>query len=177
MGSAVGPLFRRIYVVNVEKTPWLYDYFYLSVWRHRWFAAASKRFVGAWSGRRLRRHIERIKPDLTVSTYPLGSAGLAWLIRHRGLAIPVGAWVSDFAPHPFWVHRDLDLHLVMHPVLGEIVALAVLIVGVVLSHRAPQVAAESSGNTKSRTASRNDARVTVEGRSIDDRLSRPLLLG
>jgi UDP-N-acetylglucosamine:LPS N-acetylglucosamine transferase len=116
MGRGVGPLFRRIYVVNVEKTPWLYDYFYLSVWRHRWFAAASKRFVGAWGGRRLRRHIERIKPDLIVSTYPLGSAALAWLVRHRGLAIPVGAWVSDFAPHPFWVHRDLDLHLVMHPV-------------------------------------------------------------
>ena len=38
------------------------------------------------------------------------------------------------------------------PVLGAIVALAVLIVGVVvLSHRAPQVAAESSGNGKWRT--------------------------
>lgn len=116
MGRWVGPLFRRIYVTNVEKTPWLYEFFYRSVWRYRWFAASSKRFVGTWSGRRLRPHIDRFRPDLILSTYPLGSAGLAWLIRHRGLAAPVGAWVSDFAPHPFWVHRDLHLHLVMHRV-------------------------------------------------------------
>jgi UDP-N-acetylglucosamine:LPS N-acetylglucosamine transferase len=116
MGRGVGPLFRRIYVTNVETTPWLYDFFYRSVWRYHWFAASSKRFIGAWSGRRLAAHIARVRPDLIVSTYPMGSAGLAWLRRHRGLAVPVGAWVSDFAPHPFWVYRDLDLHLVMHEV-------------------------------------------------------------
>jgi UDP-N-acetylglucosamine:LPS N-acetylglucosamine transferase len=123
MGRGVGPLFRRIYTSNVERTPWLYEFFYRSVWRYRWFANSSKRFVGEWSGRRLAEHIDRGQPDLIISTYPLGSAGLAWLRRHRGLDIPVGAWVSDFAPHPFWVYRDLDLHLVMHdvavPVAGE----------------------------------------------------------
>jgi UDP-N-acetylglucosamine:LPS N-acetylglucosamine transferase len=116
MGRWVGPLFRRIYVANVETTPWLYEFFYWAVWRYRWFAASSKRFVGEWSGRRLAAHINRVQPELILSTYPLGSAGLAWLRRHRGLDVPVGAWVSDFAPHPFWVHRDLDLHLVMHEV-------------------------------------------------------------
>jgi len=39
---------------------------------------------------------------------------LEWLRRHPGMRTPTGAWVSDFAPHPFWVYRDLDLHLVMH---------------------------------------------------------------
>ena len=116
MGPGVGRLFRRIYVSNVEKTPWLYEFFYRSVWQYRWFAASSKRFVGAWSGRRLAPYIARTQPDLILSTYPLGSAGLAWLRRHRTLNTPVGAWVSDFAPHPFWVHRDLDLHFVMHDV-------------------------------------------------------------
>ncbi|GDY28689.1 wax ester/triacylglycerol synthase domain-containing protein [Gandjariella thermophila] len=116
MGRGVGPLFRRIYTSNVERTPWLYEFFYRSVWRYRWFANSSKRFVGEWSGRRLAPHIDRVRPDLIISTYPLGSAGLAWLRRHRGLDVPVGAWVSDFAPHPFWVYRDLDLNLVMHPV-------------------------------------------------------------
>jgi UDP-N-acetylglucosamine:LPS N-acetylglucosamine transferase len=121
MGPGVGRLFRWIYVANVEKTPWLYEFFYRSVWRYRWFAASSKRFVGAWAGRRLKPHIDRIRPDLIISTYPLGSAGLAWLVRHRGLTVPVGAWISDFAPHPFWVHRDLDVHLVMHPVAVPLV--------------------------------------------------------
>lgn len=116
MGFWVGPTFRRLYVTNVQTTPWLYEFFYRSLWRYRWFADASRRFVGTWSGRRLRRVVRDYGPDLIISTYPLGSAGLAWLRRHRGLDVPAVAWVSDFAPHPFWIYRDLDLHYVMHQV-------------------------------------------------------------
>lgn len=114
MGAGIGPLFRWIYVSNVQRTPWLYEFFYRSLWRHRWFATASKRFVGAWCGRRLARKIDNYEPDLVLSTYPLGSAGLDWLRRHHRLDTPVGAWISDFAPHPFWVYGALDLNLVMH---------------------------------------------------------------
>ncbi|MTD56471.1 glycosyltransferase [Amycolatopsis pithecellobii] len=114
MGAGVGPLFRWIYVSNVQRTPWLYEFFYRSLWRYRWFAAASKRFVGAWCGRLLARKIRELEPDLVLSTYPLGSAGLDWMRRHHRLDAPTGAWVSDFAPHPFWVYGNLDLNLVMH---------------------------------------------------------------
>ncbi|HVV07685.1 glycosyltransferase [Amycolatopsis sp.] len=114
MGSGVGPLFRWIYVSNVQRTPWLYEFFYRALWRYRWFASASKRFVGAWCGRRLAGRIDEYGPDLVLSTYPLGTAGLAWLRRHDRLGMPAGAWISDFAPHPFWVYADIDLNLVMH---------------------------------------------------------------
>ncbi len=114
MGRGVGPLFRSIYVGNVQHTPWLYEYFYASLWRHAWFARASKAVVGAWAGPALRRIIEEVRPDLVLSTYPLGSAGLAWLRRHDALPQPAAAWVSDFSPHPFWVYRELDRTYVMH---------------------------------------------------------------
>ena len=114
MGPGVGRLFRRIYVSNVETTPWLYEFFYANLWRHRWFARASKRFTGGWCGRRLADHIDRFDPDLVLSTYPLASSGLAWLRVRRGLEVPSYAWISDFAPHPFWVYRELDGNFVMH---------------------------------------------------------------
>jgi UDP-N-acetylglucosamine:LPS N-acetylglucosamine transferase len=114
MGAGVGPVFRWIYVSNVQTTPWLYEFFYRSLWRYRWFAEASKRFVGAWCGRRLARKVAAVRPDLVISTYPLGTAGLEWLRRHGRLPVPTGAWISDFAPHPFWVYGDIDLNLVMH---------------------------------------------------------------
>lgn len=120
MGPGVGRLFRAIYVANVEQSPWLYEFFYSALWRHRWFAQASKRFTGSWCGRRLAVEIDRFDPDLIVSTYPLGTSGLAWLRRHRGLRVPCGAWVSDFAPHPFWVYRDIDANLVMHDVAAPV---------------------------------------------------------
>jgi UDP-N-acetylglucosamine:LPS N-acetylglucosamine transferase len=116
MGRGVGPVFREIYVQNVQRIPWLYEFFYGSVRKYRWFANASKRFVGAWCGRRLVPHVRAYRPDVILSTYPLGSAGLAWLRKHRELRTPMGAWVSDFSPHPFWVHEELDLNLVMHQV-------------------------------------------------------------
>lgn len=114
MGSWVGPVFRQVYVTNVRVTPWLYELFYNALWRYPWFADAAKGFVAAWSGRRLATVVEQFDPDLILSTYPMGSAGLAWLRRHRSLPVPVGAWVSDFAPHPFWLYRELDTTYLMH---------------------------------------------------------------
>jgi len=114
MGAGVVPLFRWIYVSNVQRTPWLYEFFYRSLWRYRWFANASKRFVAAWCGRRLGPKVAGLEPDIVLSTYPLGTAGLEWLRRKDRLRAPVGAWISDFAPHPFWVYGDIDLNLVMH---------------------------------------------------------------
>jgi WS/DGAT/MGAT family acyltransferase len=112
MGRAVGPGFRWIYRVNVDTTPWLYDFFYRSLWRYRWFAASSCRVVGVWSGIGLAPIIEEYQPDLVVSTYPLGTGGLDWIRRRGGLNVPVAAIISDFAPHPFWVYSEVDLHYV-----------------------------------------------------------------
>lgn len=116
LGPGVGPALRRLYTTNVEYTPWLYEFFYREIRDRRWFAAASKRVIGAWAGRRMEGAIETWAPDAIVSTYPMGTAGLAWLREHRGLRVPVGAWVSDFAPHPFWIFGAIDLTLVMHEV-------------------------------------------------------------
>jgi diacylglycerol O-acyltransferase len=112
MGRGVGPGFRWIYRVNVDTTPWLYDFFYRSLWRYPWFAMASCRVVGLWSGLRLAPVIEEYRPDLVVSTYPLGTGGLDWIRRRGGLKVPVAAIISDFAPHPFWVYPEIDLHYV-----------------------------------------------------------------
>ncbi|MBA8930680.1 UDP-N-acetylglucosamine:LPS N-acetylglucosamine transferase [Kutzneria viridogrisea] len=120
MGAGVGPFFRRVYRTSVQRLPWLYEVFYGAVWRHRWFARSAKRVIGAWAGRKLASVLDRIGPDLVLSTYPMASTGLEWLRHHRGLTTPVGAWVSDFAPHPSWVHTGVDLNLVMHPVAAEV---------------------------------------------------------
>lgn len=114
MGPGVGPLLRHAYTANVEHTPWLYQFFYDQIRARRWFAETTKRVIGSWAGRRMERLITAWAPDAIISTYPMGTAGVAWLRLHRGLRTPAGAWVSDFAPHPFWVFRDVDLTMVVH---------------------------------------------------------------
>lgn len=119
MGPGVGTVFRAIYVANVRCTPWLYQLFYDSLWRHRWFARISKAATSAWAGRRLATEIEDFGPDLILSTYPLAAGGLDWLRRRRSLAAETYAWVTDFAPHPFWLYRRLDNTFLVHEaVLG-----------------------------------------------------------
>lgn len=116
LGFGIGSLFRRIYISNVKHTPWLYEYYYDSLCRRRWFAESAKWFVGTWFSRALNRAIRAYAPDLIISTFPMATAGLARLRRYGKIDVPVGAWVSDFAPHPFWVYDDIDLNLVMHEV-------------------------------------------------------------
>ncbi|MGB8995931.1 MAG: WS/DGAT domain-containing protein [Pseudonocardiaceae bacterium] len=65
-----------------------------------------------WSGIGLAPVIKDYRPDLVVSTYPLGTGGLDWIRRRGGLDVPVAAIISDFAPHPFWVYSEVDLHYV-----------------------------------------------------------------
>ncbi|WP_409466978.1 MGDG synthase family glycosyltransferase [Amycolatopsis sp. GA6-003] len=119
LGPGFEGLFQRIYVANVESVPWLYEFFYGAIWRIPWFAAASRWFTAAWCGRRLAKPLAEFAPDLVLSTYPMGTAGLAWLRRKGKLSAPIGAWVSDFAPHPFWVYGAADLTMVMHDVAVE----------------------------------------------------------
>ncbi|MBO0774778.1 MAG: glycosyltransferase, partial [Actinobacteria bacterium] len=115
MAPGMGPLARAVYVTQVERLPWMYEFFFSAIWRYRWFLNSTRRFIGSWCGRRMGPRIRSFAPDVIISTYPLGSAGLAWLRRHRQLTVPVGAWVTDFCPHPYWLYRDLDITYVMHP--------------------------------------------------------------
>jgi UDP-N-acetylglucosamine:LPS N-acetylglucosamine transferase len=65
------------------------------------------------ASRRLAERIDAARPDVIVSAYPIVSAALAGLRRRGRLPIPCAALVTDFDPHPGWIHRDLDANLVV----------------------------------------------------------------
>lgn len=113
-GYQFARLARRFYVTQVRSAPATYDYFYFAMWRHRWYLNSTRGGMGALFGRRMAPPIRAFDPDVIISTYPLGSAGLSWL-RCRGLLDSrVGAWVPAFCPHPSWLYPALDRTYVMH---------------------------------------------------------------
>ena len=114
MGPGAGASMRGAYVTNVQSTPWLYELFFTSLHRMRWFAHASNRVVGTWAAVRLADEIEAFQPDLIVSTYHVASAALATLRRRGELSAPAATWVTDFAPHPLWMFAENDLTFVLH---------------------------------------------------------------
>lgn len=126
--AAMGPPFaaaaRAFYVSQVQHLPWMYEFFFSAMWRHRWYLDLARRGLGAAFGRRMAPRIRALRPDVIVSTYPLASAGLSWLRRHGQLPMPAGAWVPAFCPHPSWLYRDLDITYVMHPAAVTVAARA-----------------------------------------------------
>jgi UDP-N-acetylglucosamine:LPS N-acetylglucosamine transferase len=99
-----------------------------AAWSWRWMYRASRsprliRLLGWWlSRRRSDRLLERIgrdRYDRVISAYPLVSAALAGLRRRGRLPIPCSTLITDFDPHPGWLHLDLDQNLAVgHAVPG-----------------------------------------------------------
>jgi diacylglycerol O-acyltransferase / wax synthase len=124
MGPGVSLVARTSYSSQMRHLPWMYEFFFSATGRHRWLLLATRRIIGSWCGRCLARRIREFGPDVIISTYPLGSAGLSWLRQHRQLEVPTGAWVPAFWPHPYWLYRNLDITYVMHPQAASIAARA-----------------------------------------------------
>ena len=122
IGPGFGPLARAFYIAQIRHVPRMYEFCFSAMWRHRWYLESVRRGIGSWFGRRMGPRIRALDPDVIVSTYPLGSAGLSWLRRHGKLAVPAGAWIPAFCPHPSWLYRDLDITFVMHPVAAAAAA-------------------------------------------------------
>jgi UDP-N-acetylglucosamine:LPS N-acetylglucosamine transferase len=101
-------LLRGSYAVTMRAAPALYGVGYDMLVRHPRFAELCKRVTAARFGRALAPLVAAERPDLVVSTYPMSSAGLAWLRRHGRLPARTVALVTDVAVHPYWVWPDLD---------------------------------------------------------------------
>jgi diacylglycerol O-acyltransferase / wax synthase len=116
MAPGMSRLTRCTYRLTLDHAPMIYQCFYDALWRHRLFARLSKRVVAAWCGWRLWPRLRRFQPEVVVSTHPFGAAAMDQLRRVHRLALPTATFVTDFAPHPFWVFSEIDAHFVMHEV-------------------------------------------------------------
>jgi len=70
--------------------------------------------IVSFGSRPLLRMVERIDPDIVVSTHPPVTCVLGHLRRRDRIQVPVIATITDLDGLGFWVHPGADLHLVMH---------------------------------------------------------------
>ena len=68
----------------------------------------------SFGSRPLLRMVERVDPDIIVSTHPPVTCVLGQLRRRDRIREPVVATITDLDGLCFWVHPGIDLHLVMH---------------------------------------------------------------
>ncbi len=80
--------------------------------RRPWLAELPGGVVSAVAGLALAPTVAGFRPDLVVSTYPLGARGTGWLRRRGRLSAPTTALLPGFAPHPSQAHPQIDQHYV-----------------------------------------------------------------
>ncbi len=110
IGRGVHALVVDGYHCQIEHAAWS--------WRLLYRATRSRRLIRLFGaalairgGRRLLERIDENDYDHVVSAYPVVSMVLARLRRTGRLRVPCCALVTDFDPHPAWVHPELDDNL------------------------------------------------------------------
>ena len=110
----LGRVVRGTYRSMLSRQPWIYDVLF----------RIACTFGGAGPATRLlmlpmrRRLLRQLPPDTVavVSTFPLGSQILGPLRSKGRLTVPAITYLTDFAVHPIWVARGMDMHCAAHEV-------------------------------------------------------------
>jgi UDP-N-acetylglucosamine:LPS N-acetylglucosamine transferase len=109
------PFFSRdAYRMQLRRAPWTYGVEYALFTRFPPTRGIARAGLAALCSRPLLRLIRAVDPDLIVSTHPAVTSVVGHLRRSGELRIPAVATVTDLDAHPFWSHRGVDLHLVVH---------------------------------------------------------------
>ena len=100
------------YCSQVQRTPRTLGAIF-AVTSRRSGAGAVRLLIGLFCANRLLGLLNRVRPDVVISTYPLVTAALGRLRAKGRLRVPVAAVVADYGVHPLWVVPNVDLHLVV----------------------------------------------------------------
>jgi UDP-N-acetylglucosamine:LPS N-acetylglucosamine transferase len=111
----LGPLLRAGYEFQIRRLAWSYELTY-RFWCWLPILVGPLGAVLSWCVRRkIRRWVAAGDPDVVVSVYPLASQALGAMRKRGQLGVPAVTFLTDFAIHPVWVHRGVDLHLAVYP--------------------------------------------------------------
>jgi processive 1,2-diacylglycerol beta-glucosyltransferase len=115
MGKAFVLLNERAPGVVFFRFRWLWDAAF-------WLCVAlgptrrlTQQLVHALGSRGMLELVERVRPDVIVSVYPLTTEVLGSLRRRGKLGMPVVAGITDLAAMHYWAAPGVDLHLLTHP--------------------------------------------------------------
>jgi processive 1,2-diacylglycerol beta-glucosyltransferase len=110
----IGAALRRGYEFELRHVPSAYDATYRLWYRVPWLCPVVAWLVTLLTRRRVLRWVDRYRPAVIVSTYPLSTLCLGRLRRTDRLRVPTVNFITDFGVHPLWVHKGVDANLAIH---------------------------------------------------------------
>jgi UDP-N-acetylglucosamine:LPS N-acetylglucosamine transferase len=115
LGPLVSTLSHRAPQVVFFRSEWLWD---AGFWLFAGCAPTrglSQRILYRGGRPGLRQLVDRVRPDVIVSTWPITTEILARMRRRGQIQVPVVASITDIAALHYWAAPGVDLHLVSYP--------------------------------------------------------------
>ena len=111
----LGRVVRTGYRWELRLAPWTYEWTYRLWYLLPVMAAPLMAVLSLFTERKVQRWVVETGADTVVSTYPLASLTIGRARRRGRLAVPTSTFITDFAVHPLWAARGVDLNLTVHP--------------------------------------------------------------
>jgi UDP-N-acetylglucosamine:LPS N-acetylglucosamine transferase len=115
MGAAFVLVNQRAPGVVFHRLQWVWDAAFWLFVRFPPTRGLTKALVRRAGSAGVLRLVERVRPDVIVSVYPMTTEVLGGLRRSGRLGVPVVAAITDLAAMHYWAAPGVDLHLITHP--------------------------------------------------------------
>jgi processive 1,2-diacylglycerol beta-glucosyltransferase len=115
LGPLVSAVSHRAPQVVFFRSEWVWDagfWLFATFPPTRWL---SQQTLYRTERPRLRALIDRLAPDVVVSTWPITTEVLARMRAHGEIAVPVVSSITDISALRFWAAPGVDLHLISYP--------------------------------------------------------------
>ena len=105
------PVSLFVYKRGIKRFPQVYSYFYKKTRVKNSFSTKLNSLF-TFGLQTVLEVIQRIKPQVVVSTYPF-AAGIISKLKEQGLInIPAVTIITDYTDHSYWIHPYTDLYIV-----------------------------------------------------------------
>jgi processive 1,2-diacylglycerol beta-glucosyltransferase len=115
MGRTVGVFSRDAATVVFYRFQWVWDVGFWLATGPRATRTGTQQLLTRLGGPGLLGLIERVRPDVIVSTYPNVTEVLGRLRQSGRLALPVCGAITDLAAMHYWATPGVDVHFITHP--------------------------------------------------------------
>ncbi|MGE5327959.1 MAG: MGDG synthase family glycosyltransferase [Deltaproteobacteria bacterium] len=116
----INPIINKLviggYLSTVQITPKLYGILYDLAETGENISEVSQ-IMNRIISYKIKRLIRQFVPDIIVCTHPFTSQMVAKLKKEANIHPKIVTILTDFIPHPFWLHEGVDAYIVAHPAM------------------------------------------------------------
>jgi processive 1,2-diacylglycerol beta-glucosyltransferase len=113
----INPLVDKIvvgsYMKMIEKTPYLYGKLYKFAEEEEGVGDFSKT-VNRILNSKLYKLVKNYDADLIICTHPFPQEMMSILAQRKKMDAPIVSVLTDYAPHTFWIHSNIDAYIIPH---------------------------------------------------------------